>query len=261
VASEQDTFPYVASSLLARRLSRPVETVNAGVSGYSPWQEAIVLRKEGVRYQPDTVVLTFVLNDVTEKFELVRFGGNGVGWQLSQTYTSELERLLDKSRIALAVRHVARDLRFGRDVKAGARQAEALTVKNLVEHPDRPDIRAAWESALHDVDDIASVCAERGLPLALVVSPVLFQLEDPLHPSAPQQTLAAYARRKGLPFLDLLPGLAQRMDRDHGKPLDYFIDSNHYTPAGAHVVGEMMADFLLEHGLPGRPAARSAAAP
>lgn len=65
-----------------------VETINASVSGYSPWQQAIYLQNEGLRYAPDVVVVAFVLNDATEKFELLRFGGAWEGWQLSRSFSS-----------------------------------------------------------------------------------------------------------------------------------------------------------------------------
>jgi hypothetical protein len=70
VERDEDLFAQGVGRELTRRLGRPVEIVNAGVGGYSPWQQALFFEREGVRYAPDLVVVGFVLNDVTEKLAL-----------------------------------------------------------------------------------------------------------------------------------------------------------------------------------------------
>ena len=50
------------AEVLERRLP-DTEVINAGVSGYSTDQELLWLQKEGVKYRPDLVVLTFCGND------------------------------------------------------------------------------------------------------------------------------------------------------------------------------------------------------
>ena len=82
VESHKDTFPYQVEAVLENDHRCEIETINAGVGGYSPWQEYLYLSREGIKYHPDLVVMAFVLNDVTEKFGLTRFGGTGIGFQL-----------------------------------------------------------------------------------------------------------------------------------------------------------------------------------
>src|SRR5262245_49257482 len=79
----EDTYPYLVGAELERRLGRPVETVNSGVGGWSPWQQYEYLRREGLRYQPDLILVGFVLNDVTETLSLIPFGGQDYGWDLA----------------------------------------------------------------------------------------------------------------------------------------------------------------------------------
>ena len=57
------------------------------------------LRKEGIKYDPDLVVLSFVLNDVTEKFGLIRFGGSRLGFQLEHSILTLTDWLSYKSSI------------------------------------------------------------------------------------------------------------------------------------------------------------------
>lgn len=249
LANDNHTLPARMAGALSERIRRPVEAINAGVSGYSPWQEAKFLRSEGFRYSPDLVVVTFVLNDVTEKFELVRFGGAGEGWQLSHTYASRIDKWLDKSNIARGVQALAARLRFGPDTKAGAQKVEQLTVRTLVDFPQREDVRRAWGITFAELDEIVGLCRERGVPLVILVSPFAFQLErEGL--DAPQRQMARYAEERRVPLFDLLGPLMDHMRREQRRPQFYFIGSNHYTADGTRVVAELVLAVLLDSSFP-----------
>ena len=99
IESATQTFPYLAEPQLEKALHCKVETVNMAVGGYSPWQQLEQLRSEGLKYQPDLVIVGFVLNDITEKIQLARFGGTSEGFQLEHSTQSWLSRWSD--RVAL----------------------------------------------------------------------------------------------------------------------------------------------------------------
>jgi hypothetical protein len=115
-----ETYPYLVGADLERRMDTTVETVNSGVGGWSPWQEHTYLVREGLRYQPDLIVVGFVLNDITEKFMLVRFGGREYGWQLDRTARSQLDGWLSRSALVSFAREGFAFLRFGSDLYLGA---------------------------------------------------------------------------------------------------------------------------------------------
>ena len=54
----------VLEKSLAAKLSRPVEVIALGTAGYSTDQELLWLESEGLKYQPDFVVLMFYYNDI-----------------------------------------------------------------------------------------------------------------------------------------------------------------------------------------------------
>jgi lysophospholipase L1-like esterase len=58
----EDTFPALLQDLLRQGGVR-AEVLNFGVSGYNTQQEVETLRDKGLRYQPDLVLLAYVLND------------------------------------------------------------------------------------------------------------------------------------------------------------------------------------------------------
>lgn len=252
LANDDETLPARIAGALSGRIGRPVEAINAGVSGYSPWQEGKFLKREGFRYSPDLVVLTFVLNDVTEKFELALFDGAGEGWQLTHTHTSRIDQWLDKTNVTRGVQMLAARLRFGADTKAGARAVEQLTVRSLVDFPQRADVRRAWDITFAEFDEVLGLCRERGVPLVILVSPFAFQLErEGL--DAPQREMARYAEDRRVTLFDLLGPLRDHMRREQRSPQFYFIDSNHYAADGTRVVAEMVSAALLERGFPPSP--------
>jgi lysophospholipase L1-like esterase len=65
------------TEVLEERLNERVggfEVLNAGVSGWGTDQEYLWFREEGVRYEPDIVVLTFFFNDLDEVVSSTMYG-------------------------------------------------------------------------------------------------------------------------------------------------------------------------------------------
>lgn len=234
----EHAYPYAVQRHVEAATGRRVETVNSGVGGWSPWQQLVWLRQEGVRYAPDLVVVGFVLNDVTEKLGLRRFGGAGVGLQLALSRHSTLDSLSDRLALFQVATRLGARLRYGNEAKGGASRAQLLQVESLVREPEDPAVQAAWDLTLESLDGIFSACAERGIPVLLVQFPFAFQLEERDRLSAPQHTLRAHARSRGVGYLDLLPELVRE---------DFLSDGNHLSVSGSDRVGRLVADWILEH--------------
>jgi lysophospholipase L1-like esterase len=228
VARTEDVFPFRVGRELEGSLGAPVEVVNAGVGGYSPWQERIYLDREGLRYAPDLLVVGFVLNDVAEKFALVRYGGTERAWQLVQTANGWLDRWLSGSALVTVVRDGAAVLRFGRDVQLGAAAEEMAAVRHMTETPPemKRAIERAWQITLGNLSAIFDTARQRDIPALLVVFPYAFQLEPGADVDA-QERLRGFAEQRGLPFLDLLPPFRAEPD-----PAGLMIDDSHLSPAG-----------------------------
>lgn len=248
VARWEDTFPHVADSIVAVRDSIPVETVNLAVEGYSQWQQAIVLEKEGARYRPDLVVLGFVLNDVTEMFHLTRFGGAEEGFQMRHAAASWIERVFESSAIVYEIQNVVREVkakrRLGEDVRLGAIKQQALDVETLMKRPDQANVKTAWGFALADLQKIADQCVALEIPLLVVAFPFAVQLSDPEALAAPQRVLASYAHARGIPVVDLLPSLST-IARERGAD-SLFIDEDHLSVEGHRIVAGLIAVPIRE---------------
>jgi len=235
------TFPSLVENKLASA-ARPVQSINAGVSGYSPWQYYEYLAADGSRYQPDLVLVCFVLNDVTEMLELARFGGYWEGWQLSRSYSNVFQLALRRSSIVYFVNRLAARLRFGADTRTGAQHKEVLDVNTLVTYPQRDDVRQAWRSALESLAKIVDHCRARQFRLAIIAFPFTFQLTDGVENPSPQHTLQQFALEHAVSYLDLLPHMRKVCNNEQDDPC--FFDHCHLTQHGHHMVADAIADFV-----------------
>jgi lysophospholipase L1-like esterase len=237
-------FPYVVEKLLENDHGVEVETINAGVGGYSPWQHDAFLRADGVKYQPDVVLVGFVLNDVTEKFDLVRFGGTGLGSQLGRSYYSIDDWLARNVAIYATARWIGTRLRFGENPQSGAVDRERASLEDLLRRPDSRRVKKAWDVTLENLGRLVEYCQEEDLQLLVVVFPVTFQFRDPSLLSSPQRVLKSFCDDHDIACLDLLPPLSRHIHEHDLKPQDLFIDLDHPSEKGNEVVAGFVVDFL-----------------
>ena len=245
IGSSELVFPFGVGRELATALGVPVEVVNAGVGGYSPWQERIYLEREGLRYAPDLLVVGFVLNDVAEKFALVRYGGTERAWQLVRTANGWLDRWLSGSALVTVAREGAAMLRFGSDVRLGAAAEEMQAVRELSDTSPQFEqaIERAWQITLGNLTSIFETAEQRGIPALLVVFPYSFQFEAGANVEA-QERLHRFAEDRGAPFLDLRPPFL-----DEGDAARLMIDDSHLSVEGHALAASRIAERVLELGL------------
>lgn len=242
-----ESFPYRMEPILEDLFGEEIETVNAAVGGYSPWQERIFLEKEGIRYDPDLVVVSFVLNDVGEKSQLARFGGAGEGWQLTESYYSFFDWLRHHSASVHVVYKMLVRRRFGEDVGAGAREKEAMSVQRLVDDPRSRNFERAWEITLENLTGIFEFCRRSDIPVLLVAFPFTYQFENVELLSGPQEIVGKHAGGQQVPYLDLLPILNEKITARKGSPADFFLDDDHLSAHGSEVVAEVVAGFIRDN--------------
>ena len=243
VAEDSALFPYRTGRNLSTKLDRPVETINFGVPAYMTWQELLLLKREGLRYEPDLVVLGFVLNDVAEKLDYSFWQEDKLR---SLAAASWIARWSRRSALVWAAQVIGRRLRIGH-IDLSAKQVE--DVKRLIHDANKPVVHQAWQDTFSALDDMIAFCQAHDLPLLIVAFPFRFQLDDPDGLALPQRQLEGYAHQRGLPYLDLLPPLAEVARQDPLSPDSLFLDIDHLSVLGHDVVTQLLASFISEHHL------------
>jgi lysophospholipase L1-like esterase len=228
----RDDEPYArqVEALLRTDGAGPVETVNAGVVGYNTIQELGRLDTVGLAYQPDVVVLTFVVNDLLETFSIFDHQYDPTG--ILAPIKVWLRRNSNLYRFTQNVYwRVAQELRRARDG-----QTEPLRKRDRL------------EERLATLDEIVQKTRASGASFLLVLYPD--NLDDPVSPGPSgerftmRQELVRYAERTGIPYVDLSAAIGDVRDP---RAREYRLrEDPHPSLAGHRVIAEALRRPLLD---------------
>lgn len=237
-----------------------IEVVNAGVSGYTAYNELQLYRRLGRELEPDLTLIVFCMNDVVNP---------RLHWGYTRETLGEIpvEAVPDPKRDRALrgwwrQRRILRVLQrrlatlFG-DAGEWTRITgeDSLSIEVLLDEGS-----AEWHWLRGIYDQLAAAVVEDSGRLAVVVVPLAYQL-DPGHPHRPQEAIARYLQSRGLPGLDLLPAFQRRAgEKTLEDRRSTFVDLWHLSAEGHALVAEELESFLKrEHLIPlatGSPPAR-----
>ncbi|HTZ11021.1 MAG TPA: SGNH/GDSL hydrolase family protein [Candidatus Margulisiibacteriota bacterium] len=223
-------------------LKKRIEVINAGVPGYTTFQEFEFLKEYGWDMQPDFVILGFVFNDVYFKYlhrpveksildeepsaRLHRFDTNSFpGMFFSKSYfmhelAYKIERMLHRLR---------KEPEFGFE--------------------SHVDLYLAWKKyGWSDTDNLIGIMnsqlSSRNIPFLIVIFPLREQVDDKSlranrdYVLYPQKEIIAICRKNRIPFIDL----TKKLYENGGIKL--FKDYLHLNKEGNDVVGQAITSYL-----------------
>ena len=271
-----DTFPNRLERLLRQQFG-PVEVINAGVMGYTPYNELQYYLHEGKNFGADLVIVAFCMNDVVnprlhwidapgvkippEAIPNAVYDRDHVLPRIRQLEEEEARRkssetvglrLLRHSRLYVTLaRVVERLVRPEPKTSADTKKIptyvtgeDTLSIEVLL---DRTSPEWRWLGSMYDRLHEA-VRAERAT-LVIVVFPLAYQL-DVGYPFLPQDRILDYCREESIPCLDLLPSF-----RRHRKEDVFILDKEgrddiwHLTDYGHELSANEIQKFLQEKEL------------
>jgi SGNH hydrolase-like domain, acetyltransferase AlgX len=275
----EESFSRLLEGELNRRPGVRVEVINTGVSNYGTASEFLLLRRDGVRYQPDLVLMAFYpgnnilvnspelentlvpVYDSDGAIQVVRPPFGKTGYLAHSKAYLYLRRLLLTRHPDLAGQLV----RVGM-LKAGAAarsQRSGIPTQYYVYATPDAVWQKAWAHTERLLDDVRKETERMGAELMVAilssreeVYPEWWEEEFQTYPAmqqlqwdldAPWRRITSICESKGIPYLALTPIL--RAARD-GEPLHFHFDG-HLTPAGHRLVARELAQSLLAHGLIG----------
>jgi lysophospholipase L1-like esterase len=228
-----ETFShFLEQELNAAGAETRFEVLNLGVSGYNTRQELATLRQLGLQFAPDLVVLNVCLNDSDPVKEIVRSGLRN---------RTSIHRLSDINLRTVIASSYLLTLVKDSFVKLLRRHGTALTVLNSPTiFVDSRVRESAWTGMKGDMEEIARVTRERGIPLVALIYPYGSQINLPAEKRIPQQDLLRFFSGIGVPALDLAP-----LYESNGPGM--FIDNHvHLSPAGHRIIAGGIRGFLSE---------------
>jgi lysophospholipase L1-like esterase len=195
----EDTYGQRLESLLNEEsnVNLNFEVINAGVPGWSLDNALAYFQAEGLKYDPDLVMLDLTIaNDINGKSALLT--GNNSGpfrWLSDHTYFWP----------------------FLQSQAAWARaRAEGRDRVDTIDPPLNPEKyfpadpqSDRWTERWNTVLDINRLAGENNASVMLILFPLEFQVLDDSFPTLAQEILTAKAAEADIPALDLLPTFRQ----------------------------------------------------
>jgi hypothetical protein len=267
----EEAFPRRLETHLTSRGGPPIQVINAGAVGYSTTQEYLLLQHEGLRYQPDVVVLLFFSgNDVSDNSPALDFppvrpikpyfavDQNGALRQLPFAPPDLSARLPGPLQQWLR----QESLLFGKlDPDELARVASDSGYINSILAPyadtSSPELEEAWQVTEALLSATRDEAEKAGATFVLVNIPAPWEIDPPFWDrmrwffglpetgwdmSRPSQRLAEIAARRGIAYLDLSPAIRAALPT---QPRLYYQIDGHWTSAGH----DLAARAVIESGL------------
>ena len=256
------------------------QVLNFGVSGYGTAQEYLVLVSRAILYQPDLVLLQFTNgNDVKTNSAALEpdkyrpfFVMEGGRLRFDDSFASAPSFRRSLSPPLVFLRHasdISRLLQLVRDLRNGPFVSAAYVPGSGVEQGLEPVVLAPprdskWSEAWSITEALIRMTAEHAVrngarfllfsvPYAIQVHPdpeVRAQLQRKLgveHLLYPDQRLAEFGKRNGVPVLPLAPSM-QRLAEERGAFFHGFenvgIGRGHWNAEGHRVAAELIAQHV-----------------
>lgn len=250
-----DTADVVSSKVeqIIRDQGKQIESINTGIPSYNTDQEVAFLEREGVRYNPDWVVLGFYWNDVSDKSS-VKVSKNG--WLIERESDEEnisefnkfwisengylVRNLIKRSRLIYGLMQAYKSFLSGRSDNLNANlRADILEGRSTQYLENRwADIGAALQK-------FRGLADKYGFRPLIAVFPIPPALAKPYPDNKFVETVRGLAVRSGIPLLDLDPGFRNAYKGHESLFIPY--DSDHPNAAGHAVAAREIVEFLNQN--------------
>ncbi len=187
-----DAWPQRLERLLARDRGESWEAVNLGERGLNSVQEAAKLASEGFAYQPDVVVVGYVLNDSED--ENAAEARRAADWiEERRSSPPPASRLFDHSALVRLVR-----TRISATLE-NRRRADGFRSMYAEGYP-------GWVAGRGALRAMAGLCRAHGVPLVVAIFPLFGNPLDDRYPFGELHAKVAQAAGEaGAKVVDLLP--------------------------------------------------------
>lgn len=172
---EADTFAKQWETFLQDESPHQYQIINSGVPSYTSVQEIRWLELEGLQYQPDAIVLTYVMNDPEPVHQLDENGGF-IPLDIDHKY-AEIASLFPKP--ILPFTQSLQLFNFINRLIQHTHPNWHIIHERLVQHFNHDIFETPhWGECQDSVKRLKEICDERDIYLLAVIYPLMYRLHD-----------------------------------------------------------------------------------
>ena len=259
-ASNDETYPKSLERYLNKASAGmgAYEVINGGIGDYNAYQEQLLLKEIGLKYNPDIVILEYYPNDgrvyVPPKTIFLDAGLETV--QAKSAFIYFLDRGIRRWMISIMKKQWEKGReRWQPRYKENKWLSDSNEADALIEMADK-DWGAAWREvgwheARKQIEEMIALSREHNFTFVVVYFPLTLQLDAAGSSNydllKPEKDIENFCEERNIPFFSLVSPLKEAMRSEAIEAL--FVDHCHYTGRGAEVVAQNIGKFLIDSGL------------
>jgi hypothetical protein len=263
----EDSFPSQLESGLRGKLGRKVEVINFAVSGWGQDDQLAYLKKYGLGYEPDLILVAMtlhndILDNLKERFHTLA-GGKLADRPAARMSDSEF-RILQLKGFLASHSHVWQLLRKAKNLREIRVVAADLDkhVAQLVEGGEVPmQLGRGWDLTFELLKSIRDAGKRVGAETVVMVIPLNLQLQQGAQDAPrtvagtssseraidkPQRAISEFGRNAGIDIIDLLPFFRYET---LGRRTSLHLQEGHWNVTGHRVAAGVVASEIVNRRL------------
>lgn len=218
-----------------------VEVIMLAIGALNTMQEAHLLEIEGVRYDPDLVLVGYVLNDPSPGTSLRRSRAR----EESRGLMHRVKQYLKQSSVIYYTYRAVENLGWTIGVRLGSGADEGFSRRQEDYYDRLHSSPKSWQRVVDGMTKIAAVSRRIDAKVVVVIFPIIYNLQN--YPwTHVHEKVANLARGLGFEVLDLTE--VYRAHDEKSLRLGWG-DHSHPNVKGHAVAGAAIHDFLCARGL------------
>ena len=221
----EDTFVRQMEEKLRRRTEQSIEVLNFGVSAWATRDEAAYFKQVGVDFDPDLVLVAYVLNDADYA------GGIDLWNEFRRKYE---DRSFKASYLINFVYTTIKRHSYGRRY-----------VASLAGSAGSPSERGKWKFSFSLLSEMDKLARSRGMKFAVAVFPFMIDLNDNYPFGDLHRMITDGMKQYGIPVLDMFPAFN---GQDYLKLWAHPSDQ-HPNEKGHKIAADAISEFVIQQNL------------
>ena len=233
--AEEEAYPHVAERLLKERGHPEIEVINAGIPDYNSRQQRVLLERLMPVYEPDAVVLAYVMNDA-EPSTALPTPPDETYRHANSWFLAELADVANRHLFKRRVLETHKDTVSGNYLDGFAERSPK------------------WQDSKQALREMHDLCSAARIPFGIVILPDFTQAFDGRYGFQPiHDAVASWGRELAVPVYDQLIPLR---GEDHAAlmvPWDGHPNAEAHRRLAEFLVGRILEDPRLAMRTPARP--------
>lgn len=225
---------------------RLYRVINAGVKGYSAFQELSVLKRSLI-FNPDMVAVGFSMNGVQKPFmNDLNINGDDISeHNTNQVFNYYLNYLMSETGYGRLIQKLGHKPGMV-DLCSESPMMDVMYMCS--QRRVESGVSDQWDVTLSNLDKIYDLARAEEINIVLLVFPHTFQLMN-MNMKYPQRILADHAEKNGVDVLDFTSVFEELISKEEKPVSQYFMDFNHYTVEGHSVVASAVYRYMADKGV------------